>query len=50
MEGTLLRRTLDADRWNRFSVDVAAAFRTRFGRVVEFVRDFNVGIGTKGGD
>jgi hypothetical protein len=50
VEGTLVRRMLEAERWNRFLRDVAEACQARFGRVVEFVRDFNVGIGTKGGD
>src|SRR2546422_3998501 len=47
VEGTLLRRLLDAERWDRFTRDVTTAFRMQFGDVVEFVRDFSIGIGTK---
>lgn len=48
VEGTLLRRMLTAERWDRFTREVIVAFRTRFGDVVEFTRDFLIGIGTKG--
>ena len=47
VEGTLLRRMLTAERWDRFTHEVMEAFRTRFGDVVEFTRDFLIGLGTK---
>jgi hypothetical protein len=47
VEGTLLRRLLTAERWDRLTHEVMEAFRTRFGDVVEFQRDFLVGLGTK---
>jgi SAM-dependent methyltransferase len=47
VEGTLLRRMLTAECWDRFTREVTEAFRTRFGDVVEFTRDFLIGVGTK---
>jgi SAM-dependent methyltransferase len=47
VEGTLLRRLLTAERWDRFTRDVTEAFRARFGDTVQFLRDFLIGIGTK---
>jgi SAM-dependent methyltransferase len=47
VEGTLLRRMLTAERWARFTSEVTEAFRAQFGDVVEFTRDFLIGIGTK---
>jgi SAM-dependent methyltransferase len=47
VEGTLLRRMLTAEHWARFTCEVMETFRTRFGDVVEFTRDFLIGIGTK---
>ena len=47
VEGTLLRRILTAEHWARFTREVMKTFRTRFGEVVEFTRDFLIGIGTK---
>jgi SAM-dependent methyltransferase len=47
VEGTLLRRLLTVEHWARFTQEVQEAFRTRFGDVVEFTRDFLLGIGTK---
>jgi len=47
VEGTLLWRMLTAERWDRFTHAVMEAFRTRFGDVVEFTRDFLIGLGTK---
>ena len=46
VEGTLLRRMLTAEHWARFTCEVMETFRTRFGDVVEFRRDFLIGIGT----
>lgn len=50
VEGTLLRRMLTEECWERFTRDVTEAFRTRFGDIVEYTRDFLIGIGTKGGE
>jgi ubiquinone/menaquinone biosynthesis C-methylase UbiE len=47
VEGTLLRRMLTAERWAQFTREAMETFRTRFGEVVEFTRDFLIGIGTK---
>jgi SAM-dependent methyltransferase len=47
VDGRLLRRVLTAEHWARFMREVMEAFRTRFGEVVEFTRDFLIGIGTK---
>jgi SAM-dependent methyltransferase len=47
VEGTLLRHLLTEERWNRFMRDAAEAFRARFGGLVEFRRDFLIGIGTR---
>jgi ubiquinone/menaquinone biosynthesis C-methylase UbiE len=47
VEGTLLRRILTAEHWARFTREVMETFRTRFGEVIEFTRDFLIGIGTK---
>lgn len=47
VEGTLLRRMLSPERWDRFMRDVTEAFRARFGDIVEFSRDFLIGVGTK---
>ncbi len=47
VEGTLLRRMLTVERWDRFTGDVTEAFRARFGDLVEFTRDFRIGIGEK---
>ena len=47
VEGTLPRRMLTTERWDRFTHEVMEAFRTWFGDVVEFTRDFLVGLGTK---
>jgi SAM-dependent methyltransferase len=47
VEGTLFRRMLTAERWDRFTHEVTEVFRTRFGDVVGFTRDFLIGIGTK---
>ena len=47
VEGTLLRRILTVERWHQFTHEVTDAFRTGFGDVVEFTRDFLIGTGTK---
>ena len=47
VEGTLLRRMLTTQHWDRFTREATEAFRTRFGDVVEFRRDFLIGVGTK---
>jgi SAM-dependent methyltransferase len=47
VEGTLLRRLLTAEHWARFTREVMETFRARLGEVVEFTRDFRIGIGTK---
>jgi SAM-dependent methyltransferase len=47
VEGTLLKRLLTDDEWRRFSDDAAAAFRTRFGAIVEYTRDVWFAVGTK---
>jgi SAM-dependent methyltransferase len=47
VEGTLLRRILTIERWHQFTHEVTEAFRTGFGDVVEFTRDFLIGTGTK---
>jgi ubiquinone/menaquinone biosynthesis C-methylase UbiE len=50
VEGTLLRRLLSADDWNRFRHRVGEVFRERYADTLSFVRDVHFGIGTKGGD
>jgi SAM-dependent methyltransferase len=47
VEGTLLRRMLSGERWDRFAVEVDAAFHSRFGETVQYTRDFLAGVGTK---
>jgi ubiquinone/menaquinone biosynthesis C-methylase UbiE len=50
VEGTLLRRMLDPNDWDRFRHQVADVFRERYADTVSFVRDVHFGIGTKGGN
>lgn len=47
VEGTLLRRMLTVEHWDRFTREVTETFQARCGEVVEFTRDFRLGIGTK---
>jgi SAM-dependent methyltransferase len=49
VEGTVLRRMLDAEGWERFRREVARLFRARYADTVSFVRDVHFGIGVKGG-
>ena len=44
---SVLRRILTIERWHQFTHEVTEAFRTGFGDVVEFTRDFLIGTGTK---
>ena len=47
VEGTLLRRSLEAGQWRQFRQRVAEVFRSRFNETIEYSRDVYVGIGTK---
>ena len=49
VEGTVLRRMLDASDWDRFTREAANVFRERYADAVSFVRDVHFGIGVKGG-
>src|SRR5438874_1386963 len=49
VEGTVLRRMLDAVDWDRFRREVARVFRERYADGVSFVRDVHFAIGVKGG-
>ena len=49
VEGTLLRRNLEAEQWRRFRQRVTEVFRDRFGESIEYSRDVYFGVGTKSG-
>jgi len=47
VEGTLLRRQLPAAKRKEFCQQLADALRSQFGETAEYVRDVNMGVGTK---
>lgn len=49
VEGTLLRRNLEAGQWRQFGQYVIEVFRDRFNESIEYRRDVHFGIGTKHG-
>lgn len=49
VEGTLLRRNLEAGRWRQFRQCVMDAFRERFDESVEYSRDVHFGICARSG-
>lgn len=49
VEGTLLRRNLEAGQWCQFRRCVMDVFRDRFNESVEYRRDVHFGIGTRHG-
>lgn len=49
VEGTLLRRNLEAGQWRQFRQSVIEVFRDRFNESIEYRRDVHFGIGTRHG-
>lgn len=49
VEGTFLRRTLEAGKWEQFRQEVSELFQSRFGESVEYNGDVYFGIGVKPG-
>lgn len=47
VQGTLLRRALDDERWNAFRTEARNAFHDRFGFDIAYDRDVHFGIGLK---
>ena len=49
VEGTLVRRNLEAGQWDQFRQRVRKVFRVRFNESIEYDRDVYFGVGTKSG-
>lgn len=49
VEGTLLRRNLEAGQWDQFRQRVREVFRSRFNKSIEYDRGVYFGVGTKSG-